>query len=777
MPRRVPWAVVLGAGFVLLGGRAEAVVTKLTPLRELLDADQLIFTVKVDKLDPDKPSVVLKLDEDLKGKAPFHKLPVNLTADSEGQREQHTAKLLKRLEPDLPLVIFATRKGKRYLASGYTNGTWFQLIGYVEGDPPTVRWSFTHFEPYFRRTFKDSTEKLKEAIRDGLSGKKEPPAPNPKEKPGLGPEIKPKEKRPPKGGGGGPLLAVIPTFVIIAPLALLATLFPAIFGGLALLMRRWLVLLSIASLNSTLYLAHTWLHSYFKDTWWGSNLALWTTMALVTLVGVVWSWRRHRVDQQAAVEPPRRSEQILLWSVSLAGLGVVLYCLWRGTLFHPPWRELLAVWVVAWAGLLYLLYLRVRSRHPSLAQPKPAVEPIMLWALVFACAGLGASSLPRPAASEGVRVAWVFEPSEPGAFLSSPRIAGDRIYAAAIHGRGRLPFGVVYCLDRNSGECLWKFDDDENLQQVFSTPCLADGRLFIGEGLHENHGCKFYCLDAVTGRKLWDFETPSHTESSPCVAGDWVYFGAGDDGLYCFEAATGKPRWHFHEPLHIDANPAVAGTRLYAGSGVSQAHSDTQIFCLDTATGQIVWRKRMDLPSWGTPVPDGRHVFFGLGNGRYNSSAEKPAGALLCVEADTGRVVWRHEVPDAVLGKPAVDAEHVYLGARDGFCYCLDRDRGEFCWKRDLGSPVVTAPALIGRRLYVAASGGNVCCLQADTGATVWSFDVAAHSERVPQVFSSPEVVHEQGCEGEPRRIYFGAGLASSLHNSAALYCLEDACP
>src|SRR5437868_2812509 len=54
------------------------------------------------------------------------------------------------------------------------------------------------------------------------------------------------------------IVAIIPTFVLVGPLALLATLFPALFGGLALFLRRWLVLLAIASLESTLYVVHAW---------------------------------------------------------------------------------------------------------------------------------------------------------------------------------------------------------------------------------------------------------------------------------------------------------------------------------------------------------------------------------------------------------------------------------------------------------------------------------------------------------------------------------------
>src|SRR5262249_19047942 len=168
---------------------ALGVVTRLIPLREVLASEQFIFTAKVAKLDPDKPALVLQVANDLKGKAPYRKLAVSLTADGEGQRGEHTPKLLKRLTPGLTVIVFASKRGQRYTAFAYSNGTWFQLIGQTEEDPSAVRWRFTHCEPYLRRTFKGTTAELRQVIVDGLANKKKPPEPDPQEPPGLGPEI------------------------------------------------------------------------------------------------------------------------------------------------------------------------------------------------------------------------------------------------------------------------------------------------------------------------------------------------------------------------------------------------------------------------------------------------------------------------------------------------------------------------------------------------------------------------------------------------------------
>jgi outer membrane protein assembly factor BamB len=384
--------------------------------------------------------------------------------------------------------------------------------------------------------------------------------------------------------------------------------------------------------------------------------------------------------------------------------------------------------------------------------------------------------VPEPSALP-VRIMWTFEPVERGAIVSSPLVTDDHIFVGVIHDVGFSSVGAVYCLDRLTGKELWKFDDDARMQHMFSSPCLSDGRLYIGDGMHQNFQCKLYCLNADSGQKLWDFEVSNHVESSPCIADGKVYFGAGDDGVYCLDSKTGKPCWHFREPLHVDASPALIANYLFAGSGLSRKCNTTEVFCLNAQTGDVVWRKPTRWSAWGSPVLDGGQVFFGLGNGRAiegPAPPEKPAGAVWCLQQDTGKVVWQSPLPDAVLHKPAVDANHVYVGARDGFCYCLDRRQGTVIWQTKFGSPLIARPALQDSHLYVVASEGRICRLNADTGDMEWTFDVASYTKTRPRMFSSPTVMVDPESEGDHHWIYVGTELSNGVQSAAVLYAMKD---
>jgi len=82
----------------------------------------------------------------------------------------------------------------------------------------------------------------------------------------------------------------------------------------------------------------------------------------------------------------------------------------------------------------------------------------------------------------------------------------DRIYIGAIEDGGLSSFGAVNCLDGAAHRPRWKFTDDGRMLHMYSSPCVASGRLYISEGMHANNACKHAELfevvlaGATTGR-------------------------------------------------------------------------------------------------------------------------------------------------------------------------------------------------------------------------------------------------------------------------------------
>jgi outer membrane protein assembly factor BamB len=161
---------------------------------------------------------------------------------------------------------------------------------------------------------------------------------------------------------------------------------------------------------------------------------------------------------------------------------------------------------------------------------------------------------------------------------------------------------------------------------------------------------------------------------------------------------------------------------------------------------------------------------------------ENPQGAVTCVEAQTGKEVWKHPLPDAVMGRVVVDRWRVYFGCRDEHLYCLDRRNGELFWRRDLDGPVMNVPAVqldpesevALTPLYVVTLDGELYCLGPASGKVYWTVDLTKQANSDMEVISSPALEVRRGADGsETRRLYVAVTL-SSTGRTAELYCFED---
>jgi PQQ-like domain len=798
------------------------------PLEALATDSDFIFVAKVEKIDAQAPLVVLAVQEDIRGKVPSRRLAVNFKGDEEAKKLGHVPQLLKRLAPDLRVVVTVTKREKVYQTFVYTNGTWFQMLGQETGNDSGIAWTLMHGEPFLRRTFKGTTAEMRQLMIDGVAGKGKLPAFNKKEPPGFGPEIPAKEKTGWRalpsnllGQSGGPLFGVIPTIGVGAPLMVLAALFPAVFGGVLLLFRQWIAFITVFSLNSTLLLLNWLLNSYWpgvlRDSWVGTDAGLWFFMTLVALAGTIWAWQRQLARQarpDPSIDAPRATELRVLWI--LAAVFVLVSVMtplvtWMSAKHYDPLTDLPSVAMgVLTLGVVVGAVYRTAREYSHAAAPL-ATEGVMVAAILLGQVGytayrwsgeeLGITTDPRAsitgaAAVGGVglphfeRIRWQFAPERfTGVILAAPLVHGDDVWVAAARTTYRQ--GTLFCLDRADGTKKGEFIGKEsNLKQMISSPVIVDDRLYMGEGFHDDPRCRLFCVDVRDRKELWAFQTESQTEPGPCVTGGKVFFGAGNDGIYCADAATGTQLWRYPPKeysgrlLRCGSSPAVLGDRLFAGSAVdrnqAQDRGETAIFCLDAISGREQWKKAVPLPVWAGPVVRDGQVIYALGNGDVLDDAEneKPAGLVLSVDPATGLEQWRCEVPNGVLDKPAVDEQQVYFGCRDGHVYCLGRHDGKLRWKKYLDAPVVAAPVIARcpgysqtAHVFVVSSAGKVACLEPNGGHSVW---VLPLTNKKAYFTATPRVAVARTDTGDRRQIIVAGAIGEVGVGRPIVFCLED---
>jgi outer membrane protein assembly factor BamB len=797
-------------GLFSLTPLAFAVISAASPLKDILGDLPYVFVAKVEKIDEAKPAVIFAVEQDLKGKFDFRRLPVVFNGDSDAAELKHVPLLLKRLATGLPTVWFVQMRGKRITSFVYTNGTWMQILG-EKVEKERAVFNLAHGEPNLRQTFKGSTAQLIDVVKDALSGKKQPPEIDKNEPPGFGPEATQKQSRAttlsPTFTSGGTLFAVIPTLGIAGPIAILAILFPTVFGGVLILFRQWTAFITAFSLNSTLYLLYWWKGGvWLRSTWWNTEPGIWFVMSLLTAICLLWAWRRqlaNLAEGADALETPVRTEFLVLSVLTLTCVGFVIGTWW----FAPPspsdvvWNYTLVLTAAVIGGLIYRVFrgtFEVMLPMPTEGVMLGVASLAHLSVFAFLTHSLGASlggSLETPHDTDAggpkpefVGVKWRFPTKESGLFVSSPLVDGNRVLAASAHPS--FKGGTLWCLNLNSGKEIWNFIDDGDLKQVFSSPAIADGKVFIGEGFHEDPACKLYCVDGASGEKIWEFKTKSQTEATPAIAGGKVYQGCGNDGLFCFAAdaqGSGKILWQYPPKgakgrlLRFGAGAAVHGGKVYAGTGVDRLQKgdpgETLFVCLDADSGAEVWKIPMPLPVWAAPAIFDNRLYVAVGNGDVFSSADAPAGRLFCFDLMSGKEHWNVDLPDGVLQKPAVDERNIYVSCRDNHCYAFDRVSGVQRWKADLGSPVVASPAIARslndhstRAVFAVSSNGKLACLNPTTGTPFWSYPITSP---LAMTFIAAPAIAVRPIEGGEQCLIILGGGDNLSGAKATLLCIE----
>ena len=330
---------------------------------------------------------------------------------------------------------------------------------------------------------------------------------------------------------------------------------------------------------------------------------------------------------------------------------------------------------------------------------------------------------------------WTFSDPKVQAidFSSSPAVIENRVYVGSAMASVFSSSGNVYCIDAEKAEIVWKFPTEK---QVFSSPSVAYGKVYVGEGLHYDFDCKLYCIDKGSGELLWSHQTTSHVESSPFIADGKVFIGAGDDGVYCLDAETGDVKWHY-EGVHVDGSPAVWFGAVYFGT----AYGESVIYCLDAETGDELWRTKADYHVWGSPAIAAGRVYVGIGSSTFVEESEETGGGVVCLDARTGKQEWFYDVKDTVLSAVSIAGDKVLFGAYDGCIHAVSADSGEPEWTREVGSPVLSSAAVVGKDVYAASREGYIYCLDLENGDVKWEYDVsdvAGGSE----ILSSPAIAN-----------------------------------
>ena len=210
-----------------------------------------------------------------------------------------------------------------------------------------------------------------------------------------------------------------------------------------------------------------------------------------------------------------------------------------------------------------------------------------------------------------------------------------------------------------------------------SAPIAVGGRLFVSL-VDEHHVA---CLDAATGRKLWERPTGGRVDSPPTYHRSAVLFGSADGWVYCLRATDGQLAWRFRaapaarliavngqleSAWPVSGSVLVREGKVYVAAGrSSQLDGGIHMYCLDAVSGKLLHQTHLAGPDYkvdtaGNVIVDPAKTSAAMDpKATFKENYVLPMGALAGVMmSDDTAVYMRTETFDAELnrkrGKPAL---------------------------------------------------------------------------------------------------------------------------
>ena len=271
---------------------------------------------------------------------------------------------------------------------------------------------------------------------------------------------------------------------------------------------------------------------------------------------------------------------------------------------------------------------------------------------------------------------------------------------------------------------LWK----TSVGTGFSSVAVSNGRLYT---LGNKGGTEtLYCLDAGSGKEQWKYSYPCPMDpnlyeggpnATPAVDGNTVYSFSRKGHVFALDAGTGKVLWskNVHDELGVkipewgfSGSPLVEGKLLIINAGPAGLG-------LDRAGGQVVWSSGKESAGYSSPVP----LTHGVARGVLLFSTK----ALSAVNAQTGRLLWRHPWPTSYgvnAADPVLIGDKIFIssGYNQGCALLRMNDKGvSVIWQNKNLRNHFNSSVAIGDRIYGFDESPQLKCLELAAGNVGWT--------------------------------------------------------
>ncbi|MBP7732806.1 MAG: PQQ-binding-like beta-propeller repeat protein [Caldisericia bacterium] len=264
-------------------------------------------------------------------------------------------------------------------------------------------------------------------------------------------------------------------------------------------------------------------------------------------------------------------------------------------------------------------------------------------------------------------------------------------------------FAFSSCAKQSGENVSEKIAEKNVLAWAHETPLSPAGQLAIFENLVFSSDVE--CLDADTGKQLFESNHSKGSTFSPFMHGDSVYVTSNTDSLRCFDSETFELKSIVPTSGPICARPCIIGDQVIVGAqyyGITSRH---------ISNGNVLWEYKIEDPDLSITENASGNLLVGVGK------------RLFLLDIKTRDVLWNN-VSDERFSKVSVHGNKIVATA-GAKVLLVDVQSGKTVWEREFDSKPAGHPCVFDDKVFVTTWGDGGYLLELNTGKALWHFDKA----------------------------------------------------
>jgi len=197
-----------------------------------------------------------------------------------------------------------------------------------------------------------------------------------------------------------------------------------------------------------------------------------------------------------------------------------------------------------------------------------------------------------------------------------------------------------------------------------------------------------------------------------------------------------KQSWQYLTDHATTLAPAVDQNHVYI------ALTGGMVICLDLQSGAMVWPSELG-GAITSPVAVGEKSVY-VATRKLSQDGSDAGAAIRAIDKTTGITLWARDYARAFTSALTITSDCIYAGSADGSLYALKAESGEVIWKTPTQDIVRGLPLVAEKAIYFGSDDGALRAVEKATGKELWKLQTEG------RVVGRPATDREN--------LYFGSG-------------------